>query len=140
MKIYYLTAEHRSAFLGHLRDMTQVNLPAFHHSEIQKPRIDRDYRAVAAVVELLDNWTNSFEGSQHIVILSSDNVAPTDVTHDLLHVHSLGDEACDSFKREWLEEASRKKQFHDPMRKTRVKTFTTIERKRQCISVEMLPY
>ena len=128
---YYLTAEHCSAFLGQLRDMTQVNQSAFHHSELQKPRIDRDDRAVAAVVELLDNWTNSYEGSQHIVILSSDNVAPKDVTHDdLSRAHSTGVDAYDSFKHEWLEEASRKKQFHDPMRNTRLNTFTTIERKK----------
>ena len=41
-----------------------------------------------------------------------------------------GEEAYDSFKRERLEEASRKKQFHDHMRKTRLKTFTNIERKK----------
>ena len=35
-----------------------------------------------------------------------------------------------SFKLERLEEASSKKQFHDPMRKTRLKTFSTIERKK----------
>ena len=81
----------------------------------------------AVVVELLDNWTHSFEGSQHIVTLSSDNCAPKDVTHDLLRVRRTGEEAYDSFKRERLEEASQKKQFHDPMRKTRL---TTIERKK----------
>ena len=63
-----------------------MNQSAFHHSELQNPRIDRDDRAVAAVVELLDNWANSFEGSQHIVILSSDNVAPKDLILDLLRV------------------------------------------------------
>ena len=41
-----------------------------------------------------------------------------------------GEEAYDSLKRERLEEVSRKKQFHDLMRKTRLKTFTTIERKK----------
>ena len=41
-----------------------------------------------------------------------------------------GEGAYDSLKRERLEEASRKKQFHDPMRKTRLNTFTTIERKK----------
>ena len=119
VKRYYLTAEHQSAFLGQLRDMTQVNQSALHHSELQKPRIDRCERAVAAVVELLENWTNPFEGSQDIVSLSSANVAPKDATHDLLRAHSTGEEAYDSFKRERLEEASPKKQFHDPMRKTR---------------------
>ena len=110
----YLTAEHRSAFFDQLRDMTQVNQSAFPRSELQKPRIDRDDRDVAAVVELLDNWTDKFmnEGSQHIVILSSDYVAPNDVTHYLLRVRRTGEEAY-SFKREGLE-ASRKKQLHDP--------------------------
>ena len=71
--------------------MTQVNQSAFHHSELQKPRIDRDYRAVGAVVELFENWTNPFEGSQDIVSLSSANVAPKDVTHVLLRAHSTGE-------------------------------------------------
>ena len=106
-----------------------MNQSAFHKSQLQKPRIDRDDRAVATVVELIDNWTNSFEGSQHIVFLSSGNVAPKDVTHDLLRVRRTGEEAYGSFKRERLEEASRKKQFHDPMRKARLNTLTTIERK-----------
>ena len=130
VKRYYLTAEQRGAFLGQLRDMTQVNKSAFHHSELQKPRIDRDEWAVGTVVELLENWTNPFEKSQYIVSLSSANVAPKDVTHDLLRAHSTGEEAYDSFKRERLEEASSKKQFHYPMRNTRLKIFTTIERKK----------
>ena len=39
VKRYYLSAEHRSAFFGQLRDMTvtQVNQSAFHRSELQKP-------------------------------------------------------------------------------------------------------
>ena len=133
-----MTAEHRSAFFGQLRDMTQVNQSAFHHSELQKPRIDIDDRAVVAVVELLGNWTNSFERSQHIVVLSSDNIVLRRMLHMTCYVCvEQGEEAYDSFKHEELEEASRKKQFHDPMRKTRLKTFTTIERKKH--SVEMLP-
>ena len=94
---YYLTAEHRSAFLVRLRDMTQVNQLAFHHSVLQKQQIDRDERVVAALVELLENWTNQFEGSQCIVSSSSAHVAPKDVTHDLLCGHSIGEEAYDSF-------------------------------------------
>ena len=39
------------------------------------------------------------EGTQHIVILSSDNVAPNDVTNNLLRVRTTGEEAYDSFKR-----------------------------------------
>ena len=79
------------------------------------------------------------EGTQHIVILSSDNVGPNDVTHYLLRVRRTGEEAY-SFKREGLEEASRKKQFHDPMRKTRLKTLTTIDKKKRAYQWKcMLP-
>ena len=41
VKRYNMTAEHRCAFLGQLRNMTQVKQPAFPHSELQKPQIDR---------------------------------------------------------------------------------------------------
>ena len=102
--------------MGQLRVTTQVNQSAFHHSELQKPRIDRYERAVGAVVELLENWTNPLDGSQDIVSLSSANVAPKNVTHDLLRAHSTGEEAYDSFERERLEEASPKKQLCDPMK------------------------
>ena len=67
-----------------------MNQSALHHSELQKPRFDGDERTVAAVVELLENWINSIEGSNHIVTLSSDNCAPKDVTHDLLCVRGGG--------------------------------------------------
>ena len=104
MNIYHLTAEHPnpSAVLGQLSDMTQVNQSVFHHSALQKPRIVRDDRVVAAVVEWFDNWIHSFEVSQHIVILSSDNVAPKDVTHDQLRVRRTGEEAYDSFNMKGL--------------------------------------
>ena len=65
-----------------------MNQLAFHHSELQKPRIDRYEMAVAVVVELVENWTNPFERSQDIFSLSSANVAPKDITHDLLRAHS----------------------------------------------------
>ena len=56
-------------------------------------------------------------------------------THDLLRLRRTGEEAYDSFKREGLEEVSRQKQFHDPMRTTILKTFTTIERKKQPVHI-----
>ena len=65
-----------------------MNRSAFHHSELQKPRIDRDERTVATVVELLENWTKPFEET---------NVAPKDVTHDLLRAYGTWEEAYDSF-------------------------------------------
>ena len=109
--------------------MTQVNQLAFHHSVLQKPQIDIDERVVAALVELLENWTNQFEGSQCIVSISSANVAPKDVTHDLLRAHSIGEEAYDSFSNvKGLKKRHRRNSSMIPWEKTRLKTFTTIER------------
>ncbi|KAL1022659.1 hypothetical protein UPYG_G00030610 [Umbra pygmaea] len=46
---YYLTAEHRSAFLGQLREMLQGNKSQLSHSELQSTRIQKDEEAVSAV-------------------------------------------------------------------------------------------
>lgn len=59
---YYLTAEHRSAFLGQLREMLQGNKAQLSHSELQSPRIQKDEEAVSAVVSLIQGWINPFDG------------------------------------------------------------------------------
>ncbi|KAG0725654.1 hypothetical protein GWK47_038184 [Chionoecetes opilio] len=58
---YYLTAEYRSGFLHHFREMTHSMKLDMHHAELQSPRIAKDEAAVAAVVNTLDNWINPFE-------------------------------------------------------------------------------
>jgi len=57
----YLTAEHRSGFLGHLRMMPHINQSMLHHSELQKPRMEKDERTVAAITDVLKNWIDPFE-------------------------------------------------------------------------------
>lgn len=67
---YYLTAEHRSAFLGQLREMLQGNKSKLSHSELQSPRIQKDEEAFSAVVSLIQVWINPFDGIfQSIVLL-----------------------------------------------------------------------
>lgn len=59
---YYPAAEHRSAFLGQLREMLQGNKSKLSHSELQSPRIHKDEDAVSAVVSLIQGWINPFDG------------------------------------------------------------------------------
>ena len=62
-----------------------MNQSAFHHSELHKPRIDRDNRAVAAVVELFDNWTNLFEEA-NTVSSSRETMLLLSMLHMTCHV------------------------------------------------------
>lgn len=67
VKRYYITAEHRSAFLGHLRDMIQGNRSQLQHAELQQSRIKKDEEAVSAIVSLIQGWVNPFAGNhQHL--------------------------------------------------------------------------
>ena len=49
-----MTAEHRSGFLGNMRDMTGTHKSALHHSELQKLWIEMEMNNVAAVTEVLE--------------------------------------------------------------------------------------
>ena len=41
--------------------MTEINQSDFHHSELQKPRTEKDDKAVSDVVDVLQNWINPLE-------------------------------------------------------------------------------
>ena len=69
VKRYYLTAEHRSAFLGQLRELVQGNNTKLHHAEIQRPRMQKDEKAVSAVVDLIQGWINPFAEKQDLVCI-----------------------------------------------------------------------
>ena len=65
-----------------------------------------------------------FEESQDIVSLSTATVAPQEIAKDLM-------EAYNCFKVERLEEDPPKIKFHDPMKRSRLKTFTSMVKKKQ---------
>ena len=131
VKRFYLTAEYRSGFLNQLRDMTEINQSDFHHSELQKPRTEKDEKAVSDVVDVLQNWINPFEESQDIVSLSTATVAPQEIAKDLMEAYNTGEEAYNCFKVERLEEDPPKIKFHDPMKRSRLKTFTSMVKKKR---------
>lgn len=53
LKRYHITAEYRSVFLRQLRDMVQGNKSDVFHTELQRPRIQKDEEAVTAIIALI---------------------------------------------------------------------------------------
>ena len=128
---FYLTAEFRSAFLGQLRDMVQVRRLSFHHDEMQTPRFIKDEVNVKAVENLLQSWNNPFAESQNLVSISTAKGAPDDVKNDLMSDLKIGEEAYQRFKKERLESNPPKKKFHDPIQMKKLKTFSSLCKKKE---------
>lgn len=79
IKRYYLTAEHRSAFLGQLRHMVQDNKSALFHAELRQPRIKKDEEPVSAVVSLIQGWVNPFAEKQDLMSISTAKAVPKNI-------------------------------------------------------------
>ena len=119
---YYLTAEHRSAFLTKLRNMVQHNRRGTDHPDLQKSRLQKDEELVASVEEILDNWSNPFECNSDLVNIATGTVASKETAEDLKNAHTKGETDYATFKRERLESDEPTKKFHDPMKKASLKT------------------
>ena len=78
IKMYYITAEHRSAFLGQIRGMVQGKKSGLHHAELQRTRIKNE-EAVSAVVHLIEGWVNPFAEKQELISISTARTAPRDI-------------------------------------------------------------
>lgn len=131
IKRYYMTAEHRSAFLGQLRDMIQGNLSQLQHTELQQSRIKTDEEAVTATVSLIQGWVNPFAGSQEIISISTAKVAPKDIASDLMRAYEVGEKSYAAFKEERLEPHTPAKKFHDPLKANKLKTFSAMCKKKE---------
>ena len=73
---YYITAEHRSAFLGHLKDVVQDTKSDFNHAKPNEPRIEKNENVVSEDVHLFKSWVNPFAGEQDLVSISTACAAP----------------------------------------------------------------
>ena len=99
IKRYYITAEHRSAFLGQIRGMVQGKKSGLHHAELQWTRIKKDEEAVSAVVHLIKGWVNPFAEKQDLISISTARTAPRDIASDLMKAHKVSSVILTSRKR-----------------------------------------
>ncbi|KAJ8346686.1 hypothetical protein SKAU_G00280870 [Synaphobranchus kaupii] len=100
VKHYYITAEHRSAFLGQLREMVQGNKSEVCHAELQRPRIQKDEEAVSAVVSLIHEWVNPFAEKRDLINISTAKAAPKEIASDLIKAYEIGEQCYATFKDE----------------------------------------
>lgn len=128
VKRYYMTSEHRSEFLSKMRDLVGTAKSDVNHAELRHPRIEKDESDVSSIVSLVESWVNPFAESQCLMSISTSQVATPEVSNDLMKAHTIGEEAYSCFKTERLE--SDTKTFNDRMKLNKLKTFTTLCKKK----------
>ena len=134
VKRYYITAEHRSAFLGQLREMVQDNKSDFSSVELQPSRFQKDEGAVSAIVSLICQWVNPFAETLDLVSISTAKAVPKGIVADLMKAHEIGQQCYATFKVERLETDPPAKKFHDPIKTNKLKTFSDMCKKREAKS------
>ncbi len=130
IKRYYMTAEHRSAFLGQIRQIALGKTSELHHAELRQTRIKKDEEAVSAVVQLIQGWINPFTENQDLVSISTAKIAPRDITSDLMKAHSTGEKCYSTFRSERLEKDVPTVKFHDILPANKLKTFSNLCKKK----------
>lgn len=113
-----------------LRELTDISPPGISHHDLESSRIRKDEVDVQSLVDLMENeWINPFSGDPtELISLSTGTAAPSDVASDLLTAKQIGDTAYKHFQENRIE--SRKKAFHDPLRKQKLKTFSDVNKAR----------
>ena len=95
------------------------------HQELQPGQTQGSEKDVQQVVQTIQGYLNPFstDNTDKLYCLSSGVPASEQVEHDLLHVSEIGEAAMDDFVKYRLVEKS--VLFHDPIKRTKLKTFAT---------------
>ena len=90
-----------------------------------------DETDVKNIISLLqDTWLNPFNPElQDLVCLSTGKVASSEVQDDLLRAKDVGEKLYKAFREQRLECDPPKVEFHDTMKKAKLKTFTDVNKK-----------
>ncbi|KAK3735047.1 hypothetical protein QZH41_001743 [Actinostola sp. cb2023] len=128
---YYLVAEYRSIFLKQLKDMLDLTKSNSEHSDLQSARISRDEADVRSLLAMLEeHWINPISNEQQdIVCLSTGKVATPKIQEDLLNAKAVGEKAYEAFRVQRLETDPPKVKFHDSLKKSKLQTFSELNKK-----------
>lgn len=121
-----VTKHTKAKYVEATLDIAGLNNNEFSKHKTARPvEIKRSENEVENVMKAFNNFCNPFdeEFSQGLYCLSSGSRIPPDVETDLLNVEQFGKNARDEFINDRLVE--KKKSFHDPIHKSKLKTFTT---------------
>lgn len=127
---YYLTAEYKSTYLSILKSSLGLQQSDCSHKDLGQSRIAKDEEHITSTVDLLDSsWINPFACGESLDSLSTGSTAPADVAEDLLNAHTIGENAYRTFSAERVESNPPAKQFHAPLSKMKLKTFSSMQEK-----------
>lgn len=127
---YYLTAEYKSSYLSILKSSLGLQQTDCPHKDLGQSRIAKDEEHITSIVDLLDSsWINPFAGGESLVSLSTGSTAPADVAEDLLNAHTIGMNAYRTFSAERVDSNPPAKQFHAPLSKMKLETFSSMQGK-----------
>ena len=129
MSRYHLTTEYRSSYLRMLKDTLDLSDPNTYHTDLSKARITR---RLIFKTDMLENWIDPFNNEdQELIIISTGTMAPEDVLKNVKSAYKTGSKAYASFTKQRMEPRIVKK-FHDSLTKQRLKSFTSIVKKKVC--------
>ena len=123
VKRFYVTSEHKSAFLSQMREMVNESKTDTYHADLQQTRIQGDEDAVSQLVSLLNSWVNVFAAPSCLVSISTARAVPQDIAIHFKRALDIGEKCCADFKTEHLECSLPAKKFHDPIKLNKLKTF-----------------
>ena len=133
---HYITAEHRCAFVGLMRDFVNVASPHEAHADLNESRRKKDEEVVTAIESLLQSWVNPFSlsnghESKSIISISTAREVPQEIAADLMNAHTVGKECLTKFREERLEGSQGEKKFHDRLKLNKLKTFADVQSKKR---------
>ena len=117
-------AEFRTLFLRSLREMVGYAKEKHGHADLHSSRIAQDEKDVAAMVDLIKNWTDPFAVHMQLSSISTVAVATTGIAEDLTTTYKVGETAYADFKKTRLE--SQPPRFNDKLKKHKWKTFNAL--------------
>ena len=107
------------------------------HHDLKPCRIEKDERTIQATVNLLENnWTYpSDDRNTELISLSSDTVPSESICNDLTKAQEIGEHAFQIFVTERLERNHPSKKFTDPIRKQKLKSFSSMTNTKRTMTV-----
>jgi hypothetical protein len=83
--------------------MVKENNSVALHTELRRPRIQKDGQAVSAVVDLIQGWANPFSEKRELMSISTAKAAPRDIAADQKNACEIGEKCYAAFKEERME-------------------------------------
>ena len=132
-----MISEFQTSFLGKLRGMCDTPGQASVHHDLKPSRIEQDKDSIQAIADLLENnWANPFDNrNTEFVSLSLSAVPSESICNDLSKAQEIAEHAFQMFVTERFERNPPSRNFTDPIKKQKLKTFSSATKTKKTVTV-----